>query len=61
MWVIMDESVIRRPISEDPATGHIHERPDLVRMLTETYHALQTSTLTAAASIELIREVRKEI
>jgi transcriptional regulator with XRE-family HTH domain len=47
--------------TEDPATGHIHERPELVRTLSDTYHALQTSALPSVASISIIKEVRDEI
>lgn len=44
--------------SEDPATGHIHERPELVRSISNTYHALQASALPSVASISMIKEVR---
>jgi transcriptional regulator with XRE-family HTH domain len=47
--------------TEDPATGHIHERPELVRTISDTYHALQTSALPSVTSIAIIREVRDEI
>ncbi|MFB9837074.1 helix-turn-helix domain-containing protein [Actinoallomurus acaciae] len=47
--------------SEDPAAGHIHERPELVRIFLDTYHALQTSALPSVASLSIIKEVRDEI
>ncbi|MGI5224485.1 helix-turn-helix domain-containing protein [Actinoallomurus sp. CA-142502] len=47
--------------TEDPATGHIHERPELVRTISDTYHALQTSALPSTASLAIIKEVRDEI
>lgn len=47
--------------SEDPAMGHIHDRPDLVRTITEAYNALNASALPAAASMTFIREVKEEI
>jgi transcriptional regulator with XRE-family HTH domain len=46
--------------TEDPATGHIHERPELVRTISDTYHSIQTSALPSAASISIIKEVRDE-
>lgn len=46
--------------TEDPATGHIHERPELVRIISDTYHALQTSALPPVASLSIIKEVRDE-
>jgi transcriptional regulator with XRE-family HTH domain len=46
--------------TEDPATAHIHERPDLVRIISDTYHAIQTSALPSMASISMIKEVRDE-
>jgi transcriptional regulator with XRE-family HTH domain len=46
--------------TEDPATGHIHERPEHVRTVSDTYHALQTSALPSVTSISMIKEVRDE-
>src|SRR3569833_2845 len=41
--------------TEDPATGHIHERPELVRTFSDTYYALQTSALPSVALIAMIK------
>lgn len=46
--------------TEDPATGHVHERPELVRVMSETYDALRASALPASASVELIKKAREE-
>lgn len=47
--------------SEDPATGHFHERPELVRVLSQTYEALRVVALPVSASLDLIRQVREEM
>jgi transcriptional regulator with XRE-family HTH domain len=47
--------------SEDPATGHFHERPNLVRSLSQTYEALRVVALPVSASLDLIRQVREEL
>jgi transcriptional regulator with XRE-family HTH domain len=46
--------------SEDPATGHFHERPELVKILSQTYEALRVVSLPVSASLDLIRQVREE-
>lgn len=46
--------------SEDPATGHILERPELVRAMSDAYNALRLSVLPMVASVELIKKIREE-
>lgn len=46
--------------AEDPATGHIHERPELVRAVADTHDAIRASVLPATTSIDLIKKVREE-
>lgn len=46
--------------SEDPAAGNLHERPELVRALSQTFEALRLSTLPAITSLEAIRRIREE-
>ncbi|MCO5968495.1 helix-turn-helix domain-containing protein [Actinoallomurus soli] len=46
--------------SEDPATGHLHEKPELVKALSQTYEALRVVALPVSASLELIRRIREE-
>ncbi len=47
--------------AEDPVTGHFHERPELVRAMSETYDAIRATVLPAKVSLELIRHVREEL
>jgi transcriptional regulator with XRE-family HTH domain len=47
--------------SEDPATGHLHERHEIVKALSQTYEALRAVALPVSASLDLIRQVREEL
>jgi transcriptional regulator with XRE-family HTH domain len=47
--------------SEDSATGHFHERPELVKALAESYEALRVYALPPTTSLEMIRKMREEI
>ncbi|MEV5749612.1 helix-turn-helix transcriptional regulator [Actinoallomurus sp. NPDC052308] len=47
--------------SEDPATGNFHERPDLVKAMSQTYEALRAVALPVVASLDLIRQIREEL
>jgi transcriptional regulator with XRE-family HTH domain len=46
--------------SEDPATGHLHEKPELVKALSQTYEALRVFALPVSGSLDLIRQIREE-
>lgn len=59
-YILSFESEPNIAYTEDPATGHILERPDLVRAITDTHHALRMSVLPTKASADLIKQVREE-
>jgi hypothetical protein len=47
--------------TEDHERGHFRERPDLVRAWFGAYEALHMVTETAAASLEVIRQIREKL
>jgi uncharacterized protein DUF5753/helix-turn-helix protein len=47
--------------SEDPASNHLHEKPELVKTMSETYEALRVVALPVSASLDLIRQVQEEL
>jgi transcriptional regulator with XRE-family HTH domain len=46
--------------TEDRELGHFHDKPELVRAWFDTYEALRVVTQPAAASLELIEQIREE-
>jgi transcriptional regulator with XRE-family HTH domain len=47
--------------TEDHETGYFRERPDLVRPWFDAYEALRVVTQPAAASLELIEQIREQL
>ncbi|MCO6005547.1 helix-turn-helix domain-containing protein [Actinoallomurus purpureus] len=47
--------------SEDPATNHLHEKPELVKTMSETYEALRVLALPVSASLDLIQQIQEEL
>lgn len=47
--------------SDDPASAYLHERPDIVKTVNQTYEALRVVALPLSASLTLIRQIQEEI
>jgi transcriptional regulator with XRE-family HTH domain len=47
--------------TEDPACGHLHERPELVRKLYQTFDALRAKALPVDESMRLFQKLREEL
>lgn len=47
--------------SEDPASGHLHEKPETVRVMWNTYNAVRANALPVNASLELMKKIREEL